>query len=237
MREEKAIKETCIAGKTIEHVVKLRAGNHSGPRKKEREKSSEEIQKHNDRVAERNLRRLINHNFGYGDGHYTLTYQDEVNPERAQKDLEYFIRKLRKKFQEKEKSLKYIAVTEYENKRIHHHILLNTNDAALIEDLWTKGHTRASLLDKSGDYALLSNYLIKETQKTFRQPEHYRKRRFSASRNLIRPDVIRERVSVKDIYQVPEPTEGYQIIWDSVQRYENYLTGCPILEYREIKIE
>lgn len=236
MKKQNAIEEICKAGKTIEHIIKLPSGNHTGKRNKRKNPTPEEVQKYNDLSSERNLRRLINHNFGDGDGHFTLTYKDAPEQERAQKDLENFIKRLRRKFAKDNKELKYVAVTEYENKRIHHHIVINTADARLIDKTWTKGHTRLSLLDDSGDYSLLANYLIKETQKTFRREENVKKRRYSASRNLERPEVIRRRVSAGKIYDEPEATEGYQIIKDSIQIYENPLTGCNTLEYREIRL-
>lgn len=199
--------------------------------------SSEEIKKYNDIVAERNLRRLVNHNFGYGDGHFTLTYEEAPSPERAQRDLENFLKRLRRKMEQIGKILKYIAVTEYENTRIHHHTILNTNDTAMIMDAWGKGHVWSSLLDRSGDYSKLANYLIKETQKTFRKEGHYRKRRFSASRNLIKPEVKREVISARDIYDDPTPTKGYQVDKDSIHRYEHPVTGFTHLEYREIALD
>lgn len=234
MKKQNAIEEICIAGKTIEHIIKLPSGNHTGKRKKKSEKTSEGVQKYNDIQAERNLRRLVNHNFKEGDCHFTLTYKEAPDQERALKDLENFIKRLRRKFKKDEKELKYIAVTEFENKRIHHHIIINTSNVALVSKTWKKGHARASVLDESGDYSLLANYLIKETQKTFRKEENAKKRRYSASRNLERPEVIRRRVSAGRLYSDPEPTEGYQIIQDSVQIYENSLTGCDTLEYREV---
>ena len=69
-----AIKETCVAGRTIEHVIKLPSGCHKGKRAQRMNATPENVKKINDIVAERNFRRLINHNFGYGSGHYTLTY-------------------------------------------------------------------------------------------------------------------------------------------------------------------
>lgn len=234
MKKLNAIEEICRAGKTIEHIIKLPSGNHTGKRSKKSEKTPEEVQKYNDLVAERNLRRLVNHNFSEGDCHFTFTYAEVPDPERAQKDLENFFRRLRRKMQKQEKELKYVAVTEFENKRIHHHIIMNLADIKLVSKTWTKGHVRASILDDSGDYTLLANYLIKETQKTFRKEENVKKRRYSASRNLERPTVIRKRISAKKLYEDPTPTDGYQVIKDSIQIYENPITGCDTLEYREI---
>lgn len=234
MRGHIAIRETCVAGRTIERIIKMPNGNHKGRRSGVKAPSTEEIKKYNDIVAERNFRRLVNHNFGYGDGHFTLTYAEVVSPEDAQRDMENFIKRLRRRMAKEGKDLKYVSVTEYENKRIHHHMIINTNDSAMIDETWQKGHVWSSLLDRSGDYSDLANYLIKETQKTFRKEEHYKKRRYAASRNLVRPIVKREEVSVRDIFEDPKPTKGYTILKDSISRYEHPITGCTHLEYREI---
>ncbi|MCR4711492.1 MAG: hypothetical protein K5707_04260 [Clostridia bacterium] len=235
--KHKVIKETCVAGRTIECVIKLPNGKHSGKRSKARIPSTEQQVKYNDIVAERNARRMINHNFGYGDGHYTLTYAETIAPEVADAQLAGFIRRLRYRMRKQGKQLKYFAVTEYENHRIHHHIILNTDDVALVSGLWQAGHVRATMLDRSGDYKKLANYLLKETQKSFRKPERHRKRRYSASRNLIRPEVRRETVSADYLYDDPKPIKGYYIDKDSIHRYQHPVTECEHLEYTMIAID
>ena len=55
MAEQKIIRETCVAGRMIDHIIKLPTGNHRGRRGKRVNPSSEKVQKNNDRIAERKL--------------------------------------------------------------------------------------------------------------------------------------------------------------------------------------
>lgn len=230
-----AIKETCVAGRTIEHVIKLPSGCHKGKRAQRMNATPENVKKINDIIAERNFRRLINHNFGYGSGHYTLTYgHDEPTPAEAKKHLKNFLNRLKYAMGDE---LKWIAVTEYENKRIHHHVIINTCDAALINKKWGKGWVKPTLFDDSGDYHLLANYLIKETQKTFRDEDCPTKRRYSCSRNLEKPIVKRESVSIAALFDDPKAIKGYYIAKDSIRRYTHPVTGLDYLEYTEIALD
>ena len=91
-----AIRETCVAGRTIERIIKMPSGNHTGRRGKRTNVSTEAVRKNNDIIAERNLRRKINHNFGKGSAHYTLTYGEYVpTSSEAKRELKNFIRRMR----------------------------------------------------------------------------------------------------------------------------------------------
>lgn len=238
MAEQKIIRETCVAGRMIDHIIKLPTGNHRGRRGKRVNPSSEKVQKNNDRIAERNLRRLLAANFGYGSGHFTLTYGDKAPSNiQAKKDLECFLKKLRRDLRKEDIELKYIAVTEYENHRIHHHLVINTVNVKAVNDLWSKGWIKMSALDKTGNYCRLASYLIKETQKTFRTEESAHKRRYSTSRNLVKPIVKREFVSGAELFDDPKPMPGYYIDQDSVRRYEHPFTKVEHLEYVEIALD
>ena len=130
-----------------------------------------------------------------------------------------------------QKDLKYIIVTEYLNHRSHHHIILNTQDVELITKTWGKGRVRIVALDETGQYKKLGEYLIKETTKTIRDPESVHKRRYTASRNLIRPIIKREIVSATELSEDPKPIPGYYIPQDMIRRYEHPITGVEHLEY------
>ena len=69
----------------------------------------------------------MNTNFGPGDYHTVLTYTKDQrpDPDGARKYLKKFLGDLRKEYRKREQVLKYIIVTEWEGKSIHHHILLN----------------------------------------------------------------------------------------------------------------
>lgn len=227
----KVIQETCIAGRTIDRSVKVAAGNHKGKRAPKLKVTSEKVQKNNDRNAVKELMRLLNANFAGGDFHIVLTYKIAPDQMQAKKDREVFLKSLRRKMRKQGIDLKYIAVTEYEHARIHHHIVLNNFDEAVIEKLWEKGHVKFSILDNSGNYVKLANYLVKETTKTFRQKDSAHKRRYSPSRNLIKPTVTRRLVDESKLWDDPQPIEGYYIDQDSCRRFEHPITGLDHLEY------
>ena len=88
---------------------------------------------------------------------------------------------------------KWVAVTEYENKAIHHHLVVNGIDSRILTRLWSYGRMHIASLDDTGDYIQLAEYLVKETSKTFRNPNATQKKRWRCSRNLKRPESKKER--------------------------------------------
>ena len=59
--------------------------------------------------------------------------------------------------------LKYVAVTESKDKRLHHHIVINKMDMEKVIDLWKHGRVIVSRLEPEGDYTGLANYITKES--------------------------------------------------------------------------
>lgn len=234
---EVAVRERWIAGKVIGTTIKLPSGNHAKKRAPKKNITTEKVRKNNDRLAERNLTMLIDANFGKGDAHYTLTHEIDMTQKQAAKERKNFLRRLSDAFKKAGSELKYIAVTEYRNKRIHHHIVINTSDLELIKKVWGKGYVYCSLLDDTGDYQELAEYLIKETQKTFREPESVHKSRYSASRNLVKPLIKRQYVDLAELFKDPEPIPGYYIPKDRIRRYQHPITGIEHLEYIMIALD
>lgn len=230
MGKKRVRRETCVAGATIDVCVKG-SYTHTGSRKPKSKPTSEAVRKNNDRLAEKNLTRLINANFFPGDWHITLTYSDIVAPQEAQHNLKVFIRRLRRVFKKQGKDFRYVAVTEYEHHRIHHHIVMNYIGYPIINDTWGNGFVRAVALDETRNYMKLAQYLVKETSKTFRKPGNATKRRWTASRNLKRPVIKKEWVSITQLFKDPKPLRGYQIDEDSIRHYINPVTGLEHLEY------
>lgn len=233
---DKVIRETCIAGAVIDRTVKA-SFSHGGARRPKSKPTSEAVRKNNDRIAAKKLTRLINANFMPGDLHVTLTYAEVVNVEKANHELDLWLRRMRREYHRRGREFKYIAVTEYENKRIHHHIVMSEIEFSTINRQWTAGRIRCTALDETRSYKALAEYLIKETQKTFRQPDNALRRRWKASRNLIRPAVKREWVSVRELFRDPKALKGYQLDEDSIRRYQNPITGLEHLEYQMIAID
>ena len=225
----KVFKDVCQAGRTIDVTIKVASGCHGGTRRPKMNITSEKVQRNNDRLAVKELTRKLNANFVPGDLHVVLTYETAPEKQQAKKDRETFIRKLRKEMESQGKELKYVAVTEYEHTRIHHHLVINAVELNTLEKLWVKGWVKATMLDESGQYSKLAEYLIKETQKTFREEGSVYKRRYSCSGNLIKPVVTRIEVDLSELFEDPQPEEGYYI--DFERRYEHPITGIEHLEY------
>lgn len=138
--------------------------------------TKEQQQKVNTRQAERKLRILINANFGYGDYHLVLDYirrkgEQPRSKEQMRKDIDVFLRELRKECKKQSIPLKYIHVMEIGEKGArHHHLVINKIDTEILQRCWYKayeGHNRVKVfpLDDSGNYAELAAYLIKYTDK------------------------------------------------------------------------
>ncbi len=234
------IEEIVKAGKTIEITKSFSAryGKKGAGRKSNCSETTEAMKKVNERNAEKKLRRLINANFGYKDIHLVLTYRrgERPTPEQARKDLEQFLRRLRRYFKKHGRELKYIAVTEYANAAIHHHLVISSMDTRDLTDLWTHGQPRPTYLDRSGQYAQLASYLIKETGKTFKTPQSAVRKRWCASRNLVKP-VVKKRVVAADSWQKePRAWKGYYIDKSSIAEGVHELTGYRYLYYMMIKI-
>lgn len=228
----KVIRETAIAGKTIYRNVKVPSGPHSGKRSPHAKPTREAVRKNNFRLAVRNLTLLLNANFDETCAHVTLTYKgDEPSREEAKAKQKKFIRDLRKRMKAAGQDLKYVVATEYENKRIHHHMVISTQDIRMLNSIWKDGFIHMTPLDDSGNYRKLAEYLVKETEKTFRREDSVHKQRYSSSRNLIRPAIKREYVGPRELSRDPKPLKGYHIPKDEIRRYEHPVTGLEHLEY------
>lgn len=229
------VKDITVAGQTIfVKVSDKRKKKAPGEKRSEREKATpEQIQKINQKNAERILAILINYNFRPGDYHIVLTYSNEA-PFKAQakKDLEKFKRQITDRYRTDGLNLRWITATEYEHTRIHHHIVCSAGvDLCEIEKIWGHGFIRPTYLDDSGDYRKLAAYLIKETSKTFRDSDAVSRRRYNCSRSIIRPMTNEDdKVSAAQLIE-PRPIEGYYVDQDSVYRGRNPITGKQYIEY------
>ena len=232
-------KEVVVAGSIISCRIYGRTEKIPGEKRQKKNKpTAESIAKINRRNSERELMLKIHHNFGPGDLHVVLTYGgEEPTKEQAKKEVNNFLKRLRRYFKRKDMTLKWIMVTEYQNKRIHHHLILSRMDTYDLDQLWTAGKARPTHLDGSGDYRKLAAYLIKETDKTFREPDAFTKQRYSCSRTVVSPPKkVDDRISPAQLERDPEPIDGYYIDPDSIYRGTNPVTGIPYLEYIMISL-
>ena len=235
----KVIRETCVAGKTILRAIRtVTSGNRKNEKRASKKNETKAaVMKNNQRIAERKLTMLMNHNFRTNDLHVTVTYNQEPSKEEAKNILTNFLRNLRNHCKRNNIEFKYIHVTEYENKRIHHHIVMSNLDLKVINKYWNAGFVKVSMLDNSGNYKKLAEYLIKETSKTFRNPENPNKQRYSCSRTIVAPEIKKERVHERELYRDIKPLKGYYVDEDSIRRYEHAITKAECLEYIMISTE
>ena len=234
------VMETCIAGKTIEvdKHYSSRAGRKGIRRGKNMNPTPEDVNRVNEREAAKKLRRLLNENCGVGDTHTVLTYgrNETPTPEEARKDLEKFLRAARQYFKEQGKELRYITVTEYKRKRIHHHVIIPEIPAKVLYDIWKHGRPHVTPLDDSGQYAQLADYLIKETAQTFREKGAPYHKRWNQSRNLRQPKVTRKVVQARTWQKEPKPRAGYYIEKESVRAGVHEVNGYEYQFYRMVKL-
>lgn len=231
------IKCTIEAGNTIETRKYFSARYGKKSNRAERKSETEPKQKRiNENNASDRLTWLINSNFGNGDYHIVLTYSRDNKPtsEDAARILSAYLRKLRKEYHKKSMELKYIAVTEYEKHRIHHHIIINKFDTDIISSLWDKGKAHFTTLDSSGDYSKLASYLVKETNRTY-QNGTVSSKRWNSSRNLKQPKITKEIVKADSWTKSPKPIKGYYILPDSITE-DIDIFGFPYQRYTMVKI-
>lgn len=232
-------RETIVAGNIISRRIHSSYERAPGERRKRKSNPTvESVAAYNRRASKRELMIKIHHNFKPGDLHVVLTYAgEEPTKEEAKKEIHNFLRRLRRYFKKRNMELKWILATEYENTRIHHHLIVSQMDTYDLDKLWTAGKARPTHLDSTGDYRALASYLIKETDKTFRQPDAFSKQRFSCSRTVVNPPVKEEDVSSSQLIKDPKPIKGYYIDPDSVYKGVNPVTGIPYLEYIMVTLD
>ncbi|MBP3388783.1 MAG: hypothetical protein J6K98_02795 [Clostridia bacterium] len=229
------IKVTYVAGQTVE-IEKHFSGRYGkrgvkrGPRRAPTKKKQKEI---NRRKAVDNLRRLMNANFGIGDWHLVLGYRREYSPkpEESKKHREKFLRDYRAWCKKVGRKVRYIAVTEYKNRRLHHHIVIEEMPSAVAYELWPYGRPSIKPLDSRGEYANLAAYLIKETDKTFREDGAPQNKRWTQSKGLIIPKAKVEVIPAEKWREDPRPPKDHILLRDTLMLGVDDFTGQPWQRY------
>lgn len=241
------IKTTCEINHRIE-IMKYYSANYGAPgrhRKEKRKRTPEEVAKQNLWIRRRELRRLIELNFHGGDLHVTLTCRKEERPEKeeAPKVIRKFRDRLRTAYQKQGWELKYIITCETGQRgAVHWHMIVNnvhsssTSTSRLMKELWTRGRVYFSPLDEGGEYAQLAEYIIKETADRIEKEESIEKLSYTPSRNLIRPEVKKEKIRAMRWRKEPKAPPGYRVIPESVVNGTNKFTGLPYQHYTIEKI-
>lgn len=230
--------EIINCGQTRIHTKKVVGRGRKGKRNPRTNPTTEAVAKNNQRYAIKELTAKLNYNFKPKDYHITLTYKGEPpTPEQAQRDRKNFIRNVRNECKRRGIELKDILVTEYENHRIHHHAVTNNIPMDIIEKYWNKGYINFKFLEDSGNYYKLAEYLIKETNKTFKKDGCTFKRRYSASRNIVSPPSEIRTAKASELKEdIPKPTKGYYIDLETIKVYENPFNGARHMQYIEVAL-
>lgn len=225
----------------VENIFSGRYGKRTPPSGR-RAPTPEEQERINEQQCIRKLRRKIHANFDKDDLFETLTYGRDrrPDPKGAAHELRLLLNRLRGIWKRAGTDLRYIVVTEYKSKSIHHHIIVNDlpdgTGAKKIAQSWSRnGHANTKYLYEDGQYEQLAAYLIKETSKTFRDPDNPSKLRYSCSRNLVTP-VAKTRILKRDDWpEEPRAPKGYYLEKSSLVNGVNRM-GYRFQFYRLIKI-
>ena len=231
-------REITIAGRTI-YIQEKASSRIKGGMKKRKGKqnvTTEAQKKINDRNAERDLAIKLNHNFRNGDYHLVLTYREAPDQSKAKKNLTNFLQNVRRWSKKQGIEFKYIAVTEYEHTRIHHHVVCSKMDEEVLTKYWKHGYVKTTRLDETGNYQKLAAYLLKETNKTFREADNPTKRRYTCSRNIVTPPNMRQEMKGKPSQEI-KAFKGYYVDQDSIKVYDHAILEVKCREYMLVSLD
>lgn len=238
------MEQITIAG-PVREVRKYHSSRYPG-RRMERVPKSEETSEPqkiiNRRNAKRNLYWKILANFVREDIRIDLTYAGTApDIEDANRNLTNFINRLKRLYKRKGRQLKWIAVTEYDGHRVHHHLLINNVGIfrAEINEIWPFCNIRYNAFrfydGGEEDAARVASYLIKETNNTYKKKGAVQKTRYRCSRNLKKPKIIKKVIHSKTWTDRPKAIKGYYI--QQPVEYGHMGDGYPYQVYRMIREE
>ncbi len=147
----------------------------------------------NQRDSELRFLRLVHTNFGPADYELDLTLGKPAEPGEAVRYLKAYFRRLRRRYRKAGQELRYVYVMERGklSGRVHFHLIVNCGGMTRddLEREWGLGYanTRRLQFDEHGVAALVE-YVTKQGRKKQGKPEREQyHRRWSSSKNLIRP--------------------------------------------------
>ena len=237
--------------------------NKANARRKKRSKPTSEMQaKLNQRNAERALTRILNANFGEDDISVTLTYSAKDLPESfedAERDAKNFLRRVKRLRAKKGlEEIKYVLIPG--PGRFHFHIPMNGGiDDKELQKLWPygycniihfqfnengiEGHARyiAKQFEDSDDPDIFDMFNIDEEtgEVTEVQSSECRvqrkkgKRRYSCSKNIIRPEAEEKdgRISAAKVEEIATVDSESRTVFEKL--YPGYCLSDVIPYYNE----
>lgn len=235
------IEEKCVAGNTIEiNKYYSFAAHKKGEKRSQRiNDTPERIRKSNQRIAYKNLRRLMNANFKDGDYLLTLDFNEKPPDSISMQDtVVKGIRKIRDKCKKQSIDFRYIYVKEVGPKGSRHiHMVCNEIPVSILKESWSFGRIHIDILNTNGQYRKIAKYFIKYALKTEETEGMLIGKRWYASRNLTKPIVRKKRISSQAFRKTPKTVEGYYLEKDSERSGISDITGYEYYSYSLIKQE
>lgn len=225
----------------VEKVFSSRYGKRC-VRGKNENPSPADVEKVNLRNAIKAVYRLMKNNFTSNDYHFVLTHNKDSRPmpDEAKRILRNFKARVKREYAKEGVEFKWMETTEYKNKAIHHHMVINECNGKAIQIIkrqWKCGHVRCAPLWEDEDYEGLAAYLIKETAKTRKEPDSVNKQIISHSRNLKPPKCIIKIIPARVWRKNPKPLKGYYIDKSSLYEKTDEVTGYIFQYYTMIRVE
>ena len=189
--------KTIKAGSMIEKELYCIPKGRDYKRSMKKRKSSKAQEKLNKKNRIKNTIRLVNANFKQGDLYITLTYKKAtlVNEDRAKKDIDNYIKKLKRWFKKNRpnEEFKYIHVIDFvddpkksKRTRIHHHLIVSEMDRDVAEEKWDLGVVNAKRLQPNEfQFEEVATYMAAQA-----------KRRIGHSKNLKKPTITIDSTSL-----------------------------------------
>ena len=209
------IKRVVKAGRVLE-ITKYYSGRYGHHERNAPPvaKTPDKTERSNRKRQERELAWLLDTNFeDKRDALVTLSWrEDQIPPdssERMRKDAGNFFRKLRRLYQKKGKTLKYVYTMEIGPKGSRHiHAVINDTDLAELQESWD-GVVNIQPLFSDGNYEKIAQYFVKYSVKTEETEGIKVGRRYSSSHNLVKPKVTKTVVNAATFKETPQPRKGY----------------------------
>lgn len=226
-----------ITGSVME-VEKWKKPTKEARRQTKREakanKTSDAQAKVNRENALRRLRWDINANFAKGDYWLTFTYTRDHEPtdESCREDYRRLMRKMRTLYKKAGAEFKYIAICNEPERRPHIHVLVKKGvSLEEIQTIWGYGHIHIKLLDESGQYRQLADYIFKHSAGIEGKKKWY------SSKNLFHPQPKERESSANSWREDIKPPKGWMIDKTvEIEKGINPITGAEFIRYSLVKI-
>lgn len=234
------IQEVCVAGNTIEvnKYYSVRWHSKGEIRSEKTDHSSEAMQRINQRMAGRNLRRLLNTNFVDGDFLVRLDFHKTIpkDSKEMQDLISKSLRKIKAEYAKKDLTLKYVYVKEIGKRGGRHiHMVMSRCPTEILRHCWPHGGIHIDPLSSNGQYGKIAEYFIKYAARTEETEGKLLGKRWYGSRNLTKPKITKKVIQANKFSLGVKKKKGYYLQKESYRHDVSELTGYEYLSYTLIK--